>query len=179
MVRGRLEIVEPSSKILPQDDGCVDVVAFERVLMWAADPEAIVGEIHRVLRSGGRALVLAEPDYHAVVEHPPEAGIHGLVAGVMRKAGADPAVGRRLRDLFRPAMWSTELFLHPPDPEPGPTGEALEELIGDARRVLAEAVDSAVLDRWESEVRDASAQGILLVFLPTFALDATRRDVRS
>lgn len=179
MVRGRLERVTASAATLPQDDGCVDVVAFERVLVWSEAPRALVGEIHRVLRPGGRALVLDEPDYHAVIEHPPGAGIHGLVAGVMRKAGADPAIGRRLRDLFRPDAWSTELLLHPPDPEPGPTGEDLEGLVREARGILDGAVAPAVLDRWEREVRDASALGILIVHLPRFALVARKRGVRS
>jgi SAM-dependent methyltransferase len=172
-VSRRLELADASVP-LPQADGSVDEVVLERVLLWSTDPAALVAEIHRVLAPGGRALV-TEPDYHAVVEHPPGAGIHGLVAGVLRKAGADPAVGRRLRELFSPPLWSTELHLHPPDPEPGPAGEALEELIRDAREVLSPAVDAKVLERWESEVRAASAAGTLLVYLPLFSLVATKR----
>ena len=169
----RLELSEATLP-LERADGSVDEVACEGVLKWAPDPAALVSEIHRVLAPGGRALV-AEPDYEAAIEHPPGAGIHGLVAGVMRKAGADPALGRRLRELFAPPLWSTELHLKSPDPEPGPTGEALEDLILDAREVLSPSVDAKVLDRWESEVRAASAAGTLLVYLPLFTLVATKR----
>lgn len=156
------------------EDAITDVVVAELLFMWLQDKEGAVDEIHRVLRPGGVALLTAEPDYNGAMEHPPEAGVHGLVAGVIRKQGADPEAGRRLRDLFGPDRWKTDLFIHPPDPSPGPAGAELEALVRDVRAVIGDGVDAAVIDRWERELRKASDEGKLLLYVPCFALAARK-----
>jgi SAM-dependent methyltransferase len=159
---------------IPAADGVVDLVACELTFMWVEDQRGLVGEIHRVLVPGGCAVIAAEPDFGGVVDHPPAAGAHGLIAGLLRKNGADPEVGRRLRDLFRPDAWDTALTMHGIDPAPGPAGEGLESHVRAVREMIAEAVQASVLDRWERELRDASAAGTLLVHLPCFAMVARK-----
>jgi SAM-dependent methyltransferase len=159
---------------LPLDDGSVQLVAAELTLMWLEDPPALVSDVHRVLAPGGRFVITAEPNFHGVMDHPPAAGPHGLIAGVLRKRGADPEVGRRLRTLFRPALWQSELFIHPPDPLPGPEGEDLEDVVRAVRAMLGGEVHPAVLERWEEEIRAASMDGTLLMYVPYFALIARK-----
>jgi SAM-dependent methyltransferase len=166
---------EALSDPLDLDSDSVDVAAGELTLMWLPDPAPLVEEIHRILRPGGRAVLTAEPDLHGAVEYPPGAAVHGLLAGILRRNGADPACGRRLRSLFGHDKWSSELFIHPPDPRAGPVGEDLEALVGSVRTMLGREVQEAVLDRWESEVRAASRGGSLLVYAPWFALLSRKR----
>lgn len=57
---GRLRAVEASAEALPFHDSFFDVVtAFETIYFWPDQPAALA-EIHRVLRRGGRAVIVNE-----------------------------------------------------------------------------------------------------------------------
>lgn len=49
---------QASAEALPFDDACVDTVVTTLVLCSVSEPEVAIGEIRRVLRPGGRVLVL-------------------------------------------------------------------------------------------------------------------------
>ncbi len=160
--------------VLAHDDGSVDAVVCEHVLMWTEVPERVIADVHRVLRPGGHLVVAAEPDFGGVLEHPDGAGIQGLVAGVLRKHGADPDVGRRLVSLFTRDRFSTEVHLHQPGPQASPAGEMLELMIRRVRLVLEGEVQPRVVDYWEREVRSASGLGTFFTWVPHFALVARK-----
>jgi SAM-dependent methyltransferase len=52
------EVVEAPGERLPFDDSSFDFVALTLVLCTAPDPPAVLGEIQRVLKPGGRLLFL-------------------------------------------------------------------------------------------------------------------------
>jgi ubiquinone/menaquinone biosynthesis C-methylase UbiE len=56
--REDVEVVQAPGERLPFGDASFDTVALTLVLCTAPDPEAVVGEIARVLRPGGRFLFL-------------------------------------------------------------------------------------------------------------------------
>jgi len=167
---GREEVEEP----LPLADGGAAIVACEVLLTWIREPGRLVAEMHRVLRPGGCAIMVGEPDLQAAVEHPPQAGILGLAAGVLRRHGADPAVGRRLRDLFPLPSWMTQMHLHGMEPPAGAAGGDIDRFVLDARKVLDGEIRAAVVDRWEREARRACAEGSLVTWFPVFALLARK-----
>jgi SAM-dependent methyltransferase len=165
----------PTESVVAHDDCSVEAVVCEHVLMWAPVPERVISEMHRVLKPGGHAVVAAEPDFGGVMEHPEAAGIQGLIAGVLRKHGADPDIGRRLLALFDRDEWEPHVHVHQPGAQASPAGEMLELMIRRVRRSLDGEVQGSVIDRWEEEVRDASAAGTLFSWVPHYALVARKR----
>lgn len=53
-----LDLVPAGAEELPLDDASVDVVISSLVLCTVDDPDAVVSEVHRVLRPGGRFIFL-------------------------------------------------------------------------------------------------------------------------
>jgi SAM-dependent methyltransferase len=86
---------------LPFKSGEFDASVCHYLLLWVADPAAVLREMVRVTRSGGRVFALAEPDYLGRIDHPPELLEFGILqAGALESQGADPSMGRKLRGLF-------------------------------------------------------------------------------
>ncbi len=80
---------------LPFADAAFDLVFSQLTLFWITPLKPALDEIVRVLAPGG-ALVALEPDYGGMMEHPPEIATRDLWLAALRRAGADPRVGRRL-----------------------------------------------------------------------------------
>ncbi len=83
---------------LPFGEGCFELVFCQLVLMWVSPAETI-REIWRVLQPGG-VLVALEPDYGGLIEHPPRLASRDLWLSALRRAGADPLIGRKLPGLL-------------------------------------------------------------------------------
>ncbi|NEA66173.1 methyltransferase domain-containing protein [Streptomyces sp. SID12488] len=82
---------------LPLPDATVDVVWCERVLQHLSEPDKAVGDIARVLRPGGR-VVLIDSDWATALLHPGDPDtVAALMAGTLA-AAANPYSGRRLPD---------------------------------------------------------------------------------
>ncbi|MFD9123385.1 methyltransferase domain-containing protein [Kitasatospora sp. NPDC059571] len=81
---------------LPLPDGSADRARTDRVLQHVADPARVLGEIHRVLRPGGR-LVLGEPDWDTLAVDHPDAGLsRAFTRYVTERAVRNAAIGRQL-----------------------------------------------------------------------------------
>jgi SAM-dependent methyltransferase len=89
---------------LPHPGQIFDIVYCHFFLLWVPDPLQAVLEMHRVTKPGGHILALAEPDYSARVDEPPELKVLGewQVTALIRQ-GADPGFGRRLAETFHQA----------------------------------------------------------------------------
>jgi SAM-dependent methyltransferase len=94
---------------LPLADGTVDLVFCQWALMWM-DAAAVLAEVRRVLAPGG-ALVALEPDYGALIEHPPQIATRVLWLAALRRAGADPRLGRKLPGLLAPLGFEVQVDL--------------------------------------------------------------------
>jgi len=88
---------------LPFRAGQFDVTLAVTVLLHVADPLAVVSEMARVTRAGGR-VALQDQDFGAVVlEHPDRALTARILDGVVHRLYAEPHSGRRLPGLLRAA----------------------------------------------------------------------------
>ena len=83
---------------LPFADATFDLVFCQLALLWMP-LEPALAEVRRVLQPGG-VLVAIEPDYGGMIEHPPELATRELWIDALKRAGADPLVGRRLPGLL-------------------------------------------------------------------------------
>ncbi|WP_067547080.1 methyltransferase domain-containing protein [Nocardia crassostreae] len=91
--------VEASAYRLPFADDSFDAVRCERVYQHLDDPAGATAEIARVLRPGGR-VILIDTDWHTAITHP---GDPEVVAALDTHASAratNPGSGRLLRGLL-------------------------------------------------------------------------------
>lgn len=82
-----VEVLDASS--IEQPDGTFDVVVCRMGLMFTPDPAAAFGEVHRVLRAGGRFAALT----WAGIEHNPWMTCVGMAAMMNGVVAGDPPVG--------------------------------------------------------------------------------------
>lgn len=84
---------------LPFEDGYFDAVRCERVFQHLDDPAAACREIARVLRPGGRAL-LVDSDWYTAIVHPGDREVLTRMYATMLHQAPTPAAGRKLRGLL-------------------------------------------------------------------------------
>ncbi len=103
---------------LPFADNRFDLVFCQFALMWM-DAAGVVKEVHRVLRAGG-LLIACEPDYAAMIEHPPEIATRPIWLSALERAGAEPRIGRLLPGLLADSGFDVRVDLlerlEPPSP---------------------------------------------------------------
>jgi SAM-dependent methyltransferase len=104
----RLRVLQADAEELPFASSSFDAVHVRLLLRHVPRPAAVLAEVHRVLRPGGR-LVLGDTDDGALVLQPfPQELALALKAKheSARRRGADSFIGRRLPGLVRAAGFS-------------------------------------------------------------------------
>ncbi|WP_436492216.1 methyltransferase domain-containing protein [Actinokineospora sp. HUAS TT18] len=87
--------VDGTAYDLPFPDATFDAVRCERVFQHLADPERAAAEIARVLKPGGRAVVI-DSDWATAIMHPGDPDVLTQLSGGMLAAIPNPYSGRRL-----------------------------------------------------------------------------------
>ena len=87
--------VDGNAYALPFEDSTVDVVSCERVLQHLDEPGRATAEMARVLRPGGRALVI-DTDWSTVIVHPGDPAVVDAVHRFWLGRFANPYSGRLL-----------------------------------------------------------------------------------
>jgi SAM-dependent methyltransferase len=159
-----LDVVQGKAQELPFSDREFDIVYCSFLLLLVKDPVVVVKEMARVSRRW--VLALAEPDYGAWIDHPE--GLEGLrevLVDGMKATGADPFLGRKLRDIFEQAGLKVEIGAH--------AGvwdlKRLKEEFDDQRRLVRTlAGKSPKLDAIEAAWKDALDKGTLFHYNPIF-----------
>ena len=96
---------------LPFEDDSFDIVYCSFFLLWVDEPVKVLEEMARVSKSW--VLCLGEPDYGGRIDHPPELEKLGqLLIDDLQSRGADPFIGRKLRDYFSRAGMEPEIGVH-------------------------------------------------------------------
>ena len=145
-----------------------DVTACHFLLMWCRHPHRAVREMIRVTKPGGSVLVCAEPDYGGRIDHPASPlGRWQLEA--LRREGADPLLGRRLRDLLaQPGVRQVDVGLIPGLWDPVTLRSEFDSEWALWERSLAEFVPPDELARTKAAELAAIESGRRLAFVPVF-----------
>jgi ubiquinone/menaquinone biosynthesis C-methylase UbiE len=153
---------------LPFSEAKFDLVICNFLLLWVQNPAEVVREMVRVTKKGGFILDTAEPDYGGRIDYPTELPIAELMSKALRKAGANPNIGRQLRKLFNEAglsseigviasLWNQEQMTAELDEE----WQLIERSIGDESEV-------ETLERYKNLEKQAFQTGERLMFMPIF-----------
>ncbi|MBF6219323.1 methyltransferase domain-containing protein [Nocardia abscessus] len=103
----RARFVEGTAYRLPFPDDSFDAVRCERVYQHLDDPAAATAEIARVLRPGGRALLI-DSDWHTAIAHPGDDDVVARLSEAMLTTTPNPKSGRRLRGLLTAAGFAID-----------------------------------------------------------------------
>ena len=101
-VADRVELQAGDARRLPAADGTFDVAVAALTYEFSGDVGTALAELHRVLRPGGRALVL-DTDWDSVVWHSGDRALMELVLAAWVEHLADPYLPRTLGPRLRRA----------------------------------------------------------------------------
>jgi SAM-dependent methyltransferase len=168
---------DPKTNFVTGDGGCLpfpkatfDATLSHFLLMWVSNPEYVISEMERVTKSEGWILVLAEPDYGGRIDYPPEFDEIGeLQLRALIDQGADPFIGRKLRDIFsRVGLIDIQVGLLGGEWTGSPS---LEELESEWRTIASDLHDTLSDEDLEAYRRsdvEAWRSGSRILFIPTF-----------
>ena len=155
---------------LPFQNKSFDVTFCHYLLLWVSDPLLALLEMKRVTRPGGHILALAEPDYSARVDSPPELALPGRwQLEALRSHGADPSLGGRLAELFYQAgieLVETGAIESPKEAAPSSAERELEWAVLESD--LAESIPAEEIQRLKKLDEQAWEQGKRILHVPTY-----------
>jgi SAM-dependent methyltransferase len=166
--QGRAEYRLGDAHALPFGGALFDVTVCHFVLLWCHDARQVVRELLRVTRSGGAVLCCAEPDYGGRIDYP-DLPLGRWQAEALRREGADPCMGRKLRGLFSvPAVRHAEVGVIPGLWDPATLRSEFDAEWSLWARSLAEVVPAEELAQVKAADLEAVNAGERLVFMPVF-----------
>jgi SAM-dependent methyltransferase len=95
-IRDRVTFVKADAVALPFPDGTFDVAVSTQVYEYVTDLKAAFAELHRVLRPGGRALII-DTDWDSIVWHSSDYRRMERVLAAFEEHLVDPHLPRTLR----------------------------------------------------------------------------------
>jgi ubiquinone/menaquinone biosynthesis C-methylase UbiE len=162
------EFVVADAHTLPFADGEFASARVERTLQHVADPAAVIAQLARIVRPGGR-VVAAEPDWDTLVISSGDQQTTRAILDEHRESVRNPAVGRAVAGYFADAGIAVN------------TVDAEAIVIRDAAAARAmfllddavERVGTDVAPRWLSDLGEQSARGAFCAALTGFRIVGT------
>jgi SAM-dependent methyltransferase len=161
---------------LPVGDAAFDIALSVQVLEYVADVDAALGELHRVLRPGGR-LVIWDVDWSTVSWHSADPGRMARVLAAWDGHLADPSLPRTLAARLRAAGFgdvraeghtfaTTE---HTPDAYGVAIIPLVQQYVGGR-----DGVSEDEIGRWAADQRELGERGEFFFACVQFCFTATR-----
>ncbi len=159
------EFVPGNAYDLPFEDATFDAVRCERVYQHLDDPTTATAEILRVLRPGGRAVVI-DSDWSTHILHPGDPDVVRALETWLLARATNPMSGRQLRGLLTKAGFIVD--------DLGSQAVIWDDDLTDLRAiaspaVVAGAVTDAQFDRLVTELEESARTGELHRSVTMFA----------
>lgn len=157
----RITLVAGNANELPFPDGSFDVATSTQVYEYVPQVELALAELDRVLRPGGRALIL-DTDWTTAIWNTKDQARMDRVLAVWMERFADAHLPRSLSPLLREAGFRIRerhaLVLLDPDYDPDSYGAASPAVI--AEYVSGRGgLDAAEVQAWLDELAELGAEG--------------------
>jgi ubiquinone/menaquinone biosynthesis C-methylase UbiE len=168
----RVTVHHSTDERVPLADGSVDRVYAKNVLEYVPDLDAVLGELRRVLKPGGR-MVASDSDFGFVVIEPLTPAEVTELFEAAAPAFKEPYVGRKLLAAFRRAGFADARIDVTASPDPvGHMRGVIENMLGYGTRFgrMSEARAAELRARLD----DALADGRYLAVLPQWWARGTR-----
>ncbi|GAB3953330.1 hypothetical protein GCM10029976_093290 [Kribbella albertanoniae] len=172
----KAEFVDGLSDKLPFDDESVDVVRCERVLQHVEDPAGSVQEMARVLRPGGR-IVLIDTDWQTAIVHPADPDVLQRMISSFLSHAANPFSGRQLRGQLVNAglTISGENAATWLEPQSG-ARQGFVSMVH-VRALQSGAITAAEAEAFVQGITDAADRGAFHLSLTMYAVSAVKAPV--
>jgi arsenite methyltransferase len=152
-IRERVAFVKADAAALPFPDGTFDVAVSTQVYEYIADLQAAFAELHRVLRPGGRALII-DTDWDSIVWSATDQERMRRLLTAWTKRFADPhlprTLTRQLQDAGLQVRYRDVLVLFNPEYDPDTFSVANGEIMVD----FAVTQDAMTRDEAQSWIQD-------------------------
>lgn len=170
----RVEYVDGRAESLPFDDESVDVLRCERVLQHVDNPTAVVQEMTRVLRPGGR-IALIDTDWATAIIHPADPDVLRRMLDYFLGESANPFSGRQLRGLLAGA--GLEITGETATTWIEPQQGAREGFVAMMHLTAAQAgvITPAEADAFSQGLAAAADRGAFHLSLTMYAVSASKR----
>lgn len=173
------EALEGDAAGLPFGDGVFDAAVSTQVYEYVADMPTALGELHRVLRPGGRAVIL-DTDWRSIVWHSSDEARMERVLTCWDAHLADPHLPARLGPLLRQAGFEVRrvevLAMLSPQWQPVSYAGGMMRAIHNFVRTNAarHGLSDAEVEAWRADQDDLIASGGFFFSLNRYAFLATR-----
>jgi arsenite methyltransferase len=158
---GRLSFVKADATALPFRDAAFDAAVSIQVYEYVADLPNALAELYRVLRPGGRALVL-DTDWDSIVWHADDPERMGRLLDAWRARFADPhlprTLGHQLRDAGFQVSHPVALVLLNPEYDANTYSVANGEIMADYA-VTRGSLTRDQADAWTQDLRQLGRDG--------------------
>ena len=97
----KINLIGADVHYLPFNSNTFDVVYCHYLLLWVCKPKKAIKEMVRILKSGGKLMIFAEPDYYLMENSSLKLNeIQNIQAISLKKQGANPFFGHQLQDIL-------------------------------------------------------------------------------
>jgi arsenite methyltransferase len=173
---GQASFVKADATDLPFADVTFDVAVSTQVYEYVPDVPTALGELHRVLRPGGRALIL-DTDWDSIVWHATDAERMGRLLAAWTERFADPHLPRTLARRLRDAGFQVDrrdvLVLLNPEYDPATYSVANGEIMADFA-VTRGSLTRDEADAWTQDLYQLGREGQYFFSLNRYLFLASR-----